>query len=53
MSVHHTQSVILTGDRITGPLHLGHYTGSLQQRVSVISLSSNVSLDVGGNESLV
>lgn len=33
MSVHHTQSVILTGDRITGPLHLGHYTGSLQQRV--------------------
>lgn len=25
--------VILTGDRPTGPLHLGHYVGSLQQRV--------------------
>ncbi|WP_249199344.1 tryptophan--tRNA ligase [Photobacterium sp. GJ3] len=24
---------ILTGDRPTGPLHLGHYVGSLQQRV--------------------
>ena len=27
--------VILTGDRATGPLHLGHYVGSLQQRVSL------------------
>ena len=25
--------VILTGDRPTGPLHLGHYTGSLVHRV--------------------
>jgi len=25
--------VVLTGDRPTGPLHLGHYVGSLQQRV--------------------
>ncbi|PNH89749.1 hypothetical protein C1M59_17445 [Vibrio diazotrophicus] len=25
--------VILTGDRATGPLHLGHYVGSLKQRV--------------------
>lgn len=25
--------VILTGDRPTGPLHLGHYVGSLQNRV--------------------
>src|SRR5262249_28709750 len=25
--------VILTGDRPTGPLHLGHYIGSLQNRV--------------------
>jgi tryptophanyl-tRNA synthetase len=25
--------VILTGDRPTGPLHLGHYVGSLQERV--------------------
>jgi tryptophanyl-tRNA synthetase len=24
---------ILTGDRPTGPLHLGHYVGSLQNRV--------------------
>lgn len=35
MSAHHTRPVILTGDRITGPLHLGHYTGSLQQRVTL------------------
>ncbi|MBD3370801.1 tryptophan--tRNA ligase [Candidatus Fermentibacteria bacterium] len=26
---------ILTGDRPTGPLHLGHYAGSLQNRVSL------------------
>ena len=26
-------NVILTGDRATGPLHLGHYVGSLQQRI--------------------
>lgn len=28
-----TQPIILTGDRPTGPLHLGHYVGSLSQRV--------------------
>jgi tryptophanyl-tRNA synthetase len=27
------RKVILTGDRPTGPLHLGHYVGSLQNRV--------------------
>lgn len=27
------KKVILTGDRPTGPLHLGHYVGSLKQRV--------------------
>lgn len=26
---------ILTGDRPTGPLHVGHYVGSLQQRVAL------------------
>ena len=26
---------ILTGDRPTGPLHLGHYVGSLQNRVKL------------------
>lgn len=29
--------VILTGDRATGPLHLGHYVGSLKQRVALQS----------------
>lgn len=29
-----SQSVILTGDRPTGPLHLGHYVGSLRNRVA-------------------
>jgi len=27
--------IVLTGDRPTGPLHLGHYLGSLQQRVEL------------------
>jgi len=27
-------SIILTGDRPTGPLHLGHYVGSLRNRVT-------------------
>lgn len=30
-----TQPVILTGDRTTGPLHLGHYLGSLRSRVAL------------------
>ena len=30
-----THPVILTGDRTTGPLHLGHYVGSLKNRVSL------------------
>jgi tryptophanyl-tRNA synthetase len=29
------QPVILTGDRPTGPLHLGHYVGSLMNRVAM------------------
>lgn len=28
-------SIILTGDRTTGPLHLGHYAGSLRNRVEL------------------
>ncbi|MBI1203538.1 MAG: tryptophan--tRNA ligase [Rhodopseudomonas sp.] len=30
-----TRPVILTGDRPTGPLHLGHYAGSLKNRVAL------------------
>ncbi len=30
-----TRPVILTGDRTTGPLHLGHYVGSLKSRVEL------------------
>lgn len=30
-----TKTIILTGDRPTGPLHLGHYVGSLRQRVEL------------------
>ena len=29
------KEIILTGDRATGPLHLGHYVGSLKQRVAL------------------
>jgi len=28
-------SIVLTGDRPTGPLHLGHYVGSLAQRIEL------------------
>jgi tryptophanyl-tRNA synthetase len=30
-----TKPIILTGDRTTGPLHLGHYVGSLKSRVGM------------------
>lgn len=30
-----SDTIILTGDRPTGPLHLGHYVGSLQARVEL------------------
>ena len=36
---------ILTGDRPTGPLHLGHFVGSLRQRVA---LQQTVRLSVVG-----
>ena len=29
------KKVILTGERPTGPLHLGHYVGSLQNRLKL------------------
>ncbi|MDB5932903.1 MAG: trpS, partial [Massilia sp.] len=35
MSNASTQPIILTGDRTTGPLHLGHYLGSLRARVQL------------------
>ncbi|GLU31379.1 tryptophan--tRNA ligase [Trinickia caryophylli] len=31
----HEGKVILTGDRTTGPLHLGHYAGSLKTRIAL------------------
>lgn len=30
-----SRPVVLTGDRTTGPLHLGHYAGSLKNRLSL------------------
>ncbi len=35
MKATNTAPIILTGDRPTGKLHLGHYIGSLQNRVSL------------------
>lgn len=29
------EKVILTGDRPTGRLHIGHYVGSLRERVAI------------------
>ena len=30
-----SKNIILTGDRPTGKLHLGHYVGSLRERVKI------------------
>jgi len=35
METKKTRKKILTGDRPTGPLHLGHYVGSLKNRVKL------------------
>jgi tryptophanyl-tRNA synthetase len=35
MGLDTTPHIILTGDRPTGPLHLGHYVGSLRERVAL------------------
>jgi tryptophanyl-tRNA synthetase len=35
MSASVTRPVVLTGDRTTGPLHLGHYVGSLRERLAL------------------
>jgi tryptophanyl-tRNA synthetase len=32
---HQNKQVVLTGDRPTGPLHLGHYVGSLKNRIQL------------------
>ncbi|NJO31805.1 MAG: tryptophan--tRNA ligase [Rhodospirillales bacterium] len=29
----HSKPIVLTGDRATGPLHVGHYAGSLKNRI--------------------
>ena len=34
-NIHTEQIISLTGDRPTGPLHLGHYVGSLQTRLQL------------------
>ena len=33
-----SKKVILTGDRPTGKLHIGHYVGSLKKRVELQNL---------------
>lgn len=35
MSTPSKKPIVLTGDRTTGPLHLGHFVGSLQSRVKL------------------
>lgn len=35
MVIDQKETVVLTGDRPTGPLHLGHYIGSLQNRLEL------------------
>ncbi len=35
MPVETDRPIVLTGDRTTGPLHLGHYVGSLRNRIAL------------------
>lgn len=35
MNTTHQSPIVLTGDRPTGPLHLGHYVGSLANRIEL------------------
>ena len=37
--------VVLTGDRPTGPLHLGHYAGSLRSRLALQGQCAQTLLD--------
>jgi tryptophanyl-tRNA synthetase len=39
MSSNAQKAVVLTGDRPTGPLHLGHYAGSLRARLELQSVA--------------
>lgn len=36
------KKIILTGDRPTGRLHIGHYFGSLQNRVNFKMIMNNI-----------
>lgn len=38
----YVKPIILTGDRPTGKLHLGHYVGSLKNRVSIYKMKINM-----------
>ena len=38
------EKIILTGDRPTGKLHLGHYVGSLKQRVELQNKGDYIAL---------
>lgn len=42
--VHAPREVVLTGDRPTGPLHLGHYAGSLLSRIALQNVSQQTIL---------
>mgnify|MGYP001545868700 FL=1 len=41
---HAPREVVLTGDRPTGPLHLGHYAGSLLSRIALQNVSQQTIL---------
>lgn len=40
------KKIILTGDRPTGRLHVGHYVGSLKRRVELQNSGSCVFVDL-------
>ncbi len=46
------KQTILTGDRPTGPLHLGHYVGSLQKRVELQNEGHNIFILLADTQAL-
>ena len=37
-----SKQIVLTGDRPTGPLHIGHYVGSLKSRLDLQKRADNL-----------
>ena len=46
------KDIVLTGDRPTGALHIGHYVGSLKKRVEIQEIYSNMYIMIADTQAL-